>query len=128
MRVFIAITPCFPHDEAMEYFHKLRHEYPDRRFETRYLAFPDGTDHLVTMEDWYWDKLTIIVEKGSYSEAEIIAFCYGNAFRASEKFNIPLDVSFYKHFAHYIYWFYQIYAPYPVSNENYREPASEETL
>ena len=112
----------------MEYFQNLRHEYPNARFETRPLTFPDGTDHLVTMGEWYWDKLAIIVEKGSYSEAEIIAFCHGSTVRASEKINTPFDVIFYTHFANYIYWFYQIYAPYPVSNENYREPASEETL
>ena len=116
------------HDAIMSYFHKIRQDYPDSHYVTRSLTFPDGISRLVTLEKWYWDKLAMILEEGNKSEADILNYCWHIVTKYRKKTDQDFEEQLYKTFGYYIYKLYYMYGPYPVTNDNFREPASEETL
>jgi len=98
------------HTEYMRTLVDLRAETPDDEFITRPLPCPNGAIHLMTVSQWFWEKLDILLQvNATISQSDIIQFCFTLAERSVTEEGWEFDIAFRELLMYYIYRNYQGY-------------------
>ena len=94
----------------MEYYREHRAEYPLAGFETRALPPVDGTHRLLTMANWYWEKLDECIQHKYLDFERVTAFCLEcTALKVAENPEKNFDKVLYDNFMCHIFCGYYHY-------------------
>lgn len=90
---------------------------------------PDGVGRLLTLEDWYWNKLALITNVfANTTEQDIVDFCYEQAVIARDTEGWDLDTAFEATFSYYLYRLYRkhIQLRDGLANDTYKDVWAED--